>query len=49
MDEQPTTTRHPIKLQVPACDRCTLGVMDTTNPHLYGLCDCPCHTEEVPR
>jgi hypothetical protein len=31
------------KVQV-ACDRCTQGVMDATNPHLRGLCQCPCHT-----
>lgn len=26
-----------------ACDRCTQGVMDADNPHLWGLCKCPCH------
>jgi hypothetical protein len=26
-----------------ACDRCTQGVMDVDNPHLHGLCSCPCH------
>jgi len=26
-----------------ACDRCTQGVMDATNPHLLGTCSCPCH------
>ncbi len=33
--------------QLPACDRCTLGVMDATNPHLLGTCPCACH-ESVP-
>jgi hypothetical protein len=28
-----------------ACDRCTFGVMDSTNPHLLGTCTCPCHTD----
>ena len=32
-------------LQVPACDRCTQGVMDATNPHLLGTCECECHNE----
>lgn len=31
------------KIQTPACDRCTVGVMDATNPHLWGECDCECH------
>lgn len=31
------------RLQVPACDRCTLGVMDATNSHYLGLCGCECH------
>jgi hypothetical protein len=26
-----------------ACDRCTQGVMDSTNPHLLGTCPCSCH------
>jgi len=30
-------------LQVPACDRCTLGVMDATNSHYLGTCTCECH------
>jgi hypothetical protein len=30
-------------LQVPACDRCSQGVMDATNDHLRGLCPCACH------
>lgn len=30
--------------QIPACDRCTQGVMDATNSHLLGTCSCPCHT-----
>jgi hypothetical protein len=29
-----------------ACDRCTQGVMDSTNPHLYGTCGCACHESE---
>ena len=33
--------------QVPACDRCSFrpAVMDSRNPHLWGLCSCPCHIE----
>ena len=31
------------RVQTPACDRCTRGVMDMGNPHLWGECDCPCH------
>jgi hypothetical protein len=27
-----------------ACDRCTQGVMDANNPHLWGACLCPCHS-----
>ena len=38
------STGKPIVVQTPACDRCSVGVMDATNPHLYGECDCPCHT-----
>jgi hypothetical protein len=34
-------------LQVPACDRCTQGVMDSTNPHLLGVCTCECHDVET--
>lgn len=34
------TLRSP---QVPACDRCTQGVMDATNPHMLGECECECH------
>jgi len=26
-----------------ACDACTHGVMDQTNPHFRGLCECRCH------
>ena len=26
-----------------ACDRCTQGVMDAGNPHLFGACRCACH------
>lgn len=26
-----------------ACDNCTIGVMDSTNPHLHDQCPCPCH------
>jgi hypothetical protein len=26
-----------------ACDRCTQGVMDSTNPHINGACKCACH------
>lgn len=32
-----------------ACDRCTQGVMDQDNPHLHGLCKCPCHSGIDPR
>lgn len=32
-------------LQLPACDRCTQGVMDATNSHYLGVCSCPCHTK----
>jgi hypothetical protein len=35
-------TGKEIRPQV-ACDRCSLGVMDATNPHLYGECGCGCH------
>ena len=31
------------KPQVPACDNCAVGVMDATNPHLWGDCKCFCH------
>ncbi len=34
---------HRRPIQTPACDRCTQGVMDATNDHLLGLCDCECH------
>jgi len=37
-----TKPRKP-KPQSPACDRCTQGVMDTSNPHLWGDCRCECH------
>jgi hypothetical protein len=29
-----------------ACDRCTQGVMDSTNPHLTGECGCECHAAD---
>lgn len=29
--------------QTPACDRCSVGVMDATNPHVTGACRCKCH------
>ncbi len=29
--------------QSPACDRCSQGVMDAENPHVWGECDCECH------
>lgn len=29
--------------QSPACDRCSQGVIDATDPHLWGECDCECH------
>ena len=35
-------------LQVPACDRCSQGVMDSTNPHLLGTCSCECHAADRP-
>jgi len=31
------------QLQLPACDKCTQGVMDATNNHYLGLCACECH------
>lgn len=31
-----------VKPQI-ACDRCTQGVMDSTNDHLLGKCSCKCH------
>ena len=40
-----------IRLQIPACNRCTQGVMDADRPgfpgndHLYGRCTCPCHDD----
>lgn len=34
-----------VRPQSPACDRCSVGVMDATNQHLYGECQCPCHTQ----
>lgn len=30
-------------VQSPACDRCSVGVMDMSNPHRLGTCDCECH------
>lgn len=27
-----------------ACDKCTVGVMDQSNPHLHGKCNCECHS-----
>lgn len=30
-------------VQVPACDSCTVGIMDQSNPHLHGRCTCSCH------
>jgi Zn finger protein HypA/HybF involved in hydrogenase expression len=35
------------RLQLPACDRCTEGVMDATNSHYLGLCSCECHNGGV--
>jgi protein gp37 len=29
--------------QTPACDRCSVGVMDAENPHVPGACWCACH------
>lgn len=26
-----------------ACDRCSAGVMDSENPHMWGDCGCECH------
>lgn len=37
------TTQGRYTIQTPACDRCTQGVMDATNDHLRGVCQCPCH------
>ena len=28
-----------------ACERCTYGVMDKSNPHLWGRCTCSCHVK----
>lgn len=43
----PATVREQITaalaIQTPACDRCTQGVMDVTNDHLWGRCRCECH------
>lgn len=30
--------------QSPACDRCSQGVMDAENPHMWGDCRCVCHS-----
>ena len=30
-----------------ACDDCSQGVMDWTNPHYRGFCECPCHDESL--
>lgn len=30
-----------------ACDHCTQGVMDSTNPHMWGACNCRCHRERT--
>jgi len=37
--------RNGRNIQVPACDRCSQGVMDSTNPHLLGACSCECHAK----
>jgi hypothetical protein len=29
-----------------ACDRCSQGVMDTTNDHWLRLCRCECHSQQ---
>lgn len=29
----------------PRRDRCAVGVIDSTNPHLTGECPCDCHKE----
>ena len=26
-----------------ACARCSVGVMDNDNPHVWGECECSCH------
>lgn len=31
------------KLPQKACNKCTLGVMDGNNPHLWNKCFCECH------
>jgi hypothetical protein len=36
-------TRTGVSVIQTACDRCTQGVMDCTNPHLLGVCRCECH------
>lgn len=44
------TTNTPVAAPVQlACDRCTQGVMDSTNPHLLGTCACPCHQDPTQR
>lgn len=30
-------------MQLPACDECSQGVMDSTNDHARSLCRCSCH------
>jgi hypothetical protein len=40
--EDPTAGLRPVP-QVAACDRCSQGVMDAENPHLWGGCMCHCH------
>lgn len=44
--EPPKETCPPI--QVPACDECSVGVMDMTNPHRLGTCSCKCHKAPKP-
>ena len=37
------------RIQVPACDACSQGVMDLQNVHRQGMCECGCHKEAVSR
>jgi len=32
-----------LRPQTPACDKCSQGVMDSTNSHWLGTCQCECH------
>jgi hypothetical protein len=32
-----------VQPQSAACDRCSQGVMDSENSHMWGRCPCECH------